>query len=150
VTTGELSMNAATNSARLRQRDLARIHLAKKHLGLDDETYRELLLGLTGKSSAGEMNRRERWTVLQEVTRLGARASKVKGDPGKPQAPAPEKARLLAKIEAQLSEAGYPWAYANAMACRMFGVDLVQWCYPDQLRRIVAALVYDARRKEPR
>ncbi len=138
------------NPARLRQRDLARIHLAKKQLGLDDETYREMLMSLTGKSSAGDMNRHERWTVLQEVARLGTRVSEAQGHPGKPQAPAPEKAPLLSKIEAQLAEADRPWAYANAMAKRMFGVDLVQWCHPDQLRRIVAALEYDARRHESR
>ena len=54
----------------LRQRDLARIHLVKKQLGLDDGTYRELLSGLTGKSSTKEMTRQERWIVIQEMTRL--------------------------------------------------------------------------------
>jgi len=135
------------NPARLRQRDLARIHLFKKQLGLDDETYREMLLNLTGKSSAGEMNRYERWKILQEMSRLGARAFQANGHPGRPQAPAPEKARLLSKIEAQLTEADRSWAYVNAMAKRMFGVDLVQWCEPEQLVKIVAALNYDHQRK---
>ncbi len=134
------------NPARLRQRDLARIHLIKKQLGLDDATYRELLQGLTGKSSAAEMDRHERWTVLQEMSHLGASTS---APPRKPQAPPPEKARLLYKIESLLAEKERPLEYAHAMAKRMFKVDLIQWCDPDQLRRIVAALVYDARRHEP-
>ena len=136
------------NPARLRQRDLARIHLTKKQLGLDDETYRELLHGLTGKSSAAEMNRHERWTIIQEMGRLGASTSVP--PPGKPQAPAPEKARLLYKIESLLAEEERSLGYAHAMAKRMFKVDLIQWCDPDHLRRIVAALVYDARRHESR
>lgn len=133
------------NPARLRQRDLARIHLIKKQLGLDDETYRELLQGLVGKSSSAEMNRHERWTVLQEMGRLGASTSVP---PRKPQAPPPEKARLLYKIESLLAEKDRPLEYAHAMAKRMFKVDLIQWCDPDQLRRIVAALVYDTQRQE--
>lgn len=137
------------NPERMRQRDLARIHSAKKQLGLDDETYRELLHGLTGKYSAGDMTRRERWTILQEMRRLGATAPPKK-HPGKLTDPAPEKARLLSKIGSQLAIADRPWAYANAMSKRMFKVDLVQWCNPDQLRRIVAALEYDRRREASR
>jgi phage gp16-like protein len=133
------------NPDRMRQRDLARIHSAKKQLGLDDETYRDLLHGLTGKFSAGDMTRRERWTILQEMSRLGATAP-AKKRPGMPLDPAPEKARLLSKIGSQLAIADRPWVYANAISKRMFGVDLIQWCNPDQLRRIVAALNYDARR----
>jgi phage gp16-like protein len=134
------------NPKSLRQRDLARIHLYKKKLGLDEDTYRALLEGVTGKSSAAAMNRTERWWVLLELTRLdiGARAMVV---PDKPQPPPPEKARLLYKIESLLAKEDRPEEYAHAMAKRMFKVDLVQWCDPDQLRRIVAALVYDARRK---
>jgi phage gp16-like protein len=135
------------NPDRLRQRDLARIHLAKKRLDLDDNIYRAMLLDLTGKPSAAEMDRRERWMVLQEMARLGAFSGRP--HPGKPLAPTPEKAKLISKIEAQLAEEGRPWAYVNAMAKRMFGVDLVQWCHPDQLRKLVAALAYDARRQEP-
>ena len=58
-----------------------------------------------------------------------------------PDPPPPEKARLLYKIESLLARSDRPWTYANAMAKRMFNLDLIQWCDPDQLRRIVAALV---------
>jgi phage gp16-like protein len=35
---------------------LAKIHIRKKELGLDEETYRQALQAVTGKRSAGEMN----------------------------------------------------------------------------------------------
>lgn len=129
-----------------RARDLARIHLAKKELGLDDDTYRSLLKALTRKDSASDLGPGDRWKVLCELGRLGAKAGAGKPYPGKPAIVALDKRPLLDKIEAQLAEAKRPWAYAHAMAQRMFGHDQVQLCEPDELRRLVAALAYDARR----
>lgn len=51
---------------------LARIHIGRKALGLDEDTYRALLLRLTGKSSSKEMSVAERLRVLSEMQRLGA------------------------------------------------------------------------------
>ncbi|QIO60670.1 gp16 family protein [Rhizobium leguminosarum] len=43
---------------------IAAIHVAKKQLGLDDDTYRAKLARITGKSSAKEMTEAERQQVL--------------------------------------------------------------------------------------
>lgn len=43
---------------------LAVLHIAKKNLGLDDETYRAKLANITGKSSAKDMTEAERQKVL--------------------------------------------------------------------------------------
>lgn len=43
---------------------IAAIHVAKKHLGLDDDTYRAKLKRLTGKTSVKEMSEAERQNVL--------------------------------------------------------------------------------------
>ncbi|RFB92054.1 GemA protein [Rhizobium leguminosarum bv. trifolii] len=43
---------------------LAAIHVAKKHLGLDDDTYRAKLARITGKQSAKDMTETEREKVL--------------------------------------------------------------------------------------
>ncbi len=43
----------------------AQIHIAKAQLGLDDETYRDVLKGSTGKTSCAAMNERELKTALQ-------------------------------------------------------------------------------------
>jgi phage gp16-like protein len=56
------------------------------------------------------------------------------------------KGPLLKKIEALLAEANRPWSYAHSIAKRMLGIDQVQWCRSDQLHKIVAALMVDARR----
>lgn len=50
---------------------LATIHVAKKQLGLDDDTYRAVLNRVTGKTSSAEMTEPERWAVVDELRRLG-------------------------------------------------------------------------------
>lgn len=49
------------------------IHVARRQLGLDDDTYRAVLIRVTGKSSSGDMTEAERQAVLQEFERLGFR-----------------------------------------------------------------------------
>ena len=48
----------------LHKRYLAKIHVLKKQLGLDDETYRALLLTHGGKDSAKAMTTREKVNVI--------------------------------------------------------------------------------------
>lgn len=129
----------------LRQANLAKIHIAKKAIGLDDDTYRTLLARVAGVTSAKDLNPRQVSAVLAEFQRLGWQP------PAKPTSrpapnPAPDRKKLIGKIEAQLATAGRPWAYADAMCSRMFKVERVEWCDSDQLQRLVAALVYDAKR----
>jgi len=131
-----------------RSKDLARIHLAKKELGLDDDAYRTLLQGLVKKTSAADLTARERWHVLKALERLGSKSAQAKRFPGRPAIVPLDKAALIGKIEAFLAEARRPWSYVNAIAWRMFKRNLVQDCDADELRRIVAALNYDAKRHD--
>lgn len=52
---------------------LARIHIAKKELGLDDDDYRAVLMRAAGKASSKDMTVAERNRVLDEMRRLGWR-----------------------------------------------------------------------------
>lgn len=52
---------------------LAKIHVGKKQLGLDDDTYRDLLGRVTGKRSLRDMSDTEHGAVLEEMKRLGFR-----------------------------------------------------------------------------
>lgn len=55
-------------------RSIAAMHVAKKQLGLDDDTYRAALVQVTGKSSSATMSEAERQDVLEHF-----RASGFKG-----------------------------------------------------------------------
>ncbi len=46
-----IAQSGAIGAARRRRRQLAAIHVAAKALGLEEETYRDMLEGLTGKRS---------------------------------------------------------------------------------------------------
>jgi len=52
-------------------RSIAAMHVAKKQLGLDDETYRATLAQVTGKSSSAAMSEAERQKVLEHFRQSG-------------------------------------------------------------------------------
>ena len=129
-----------------RNLQLSKIHIAKKDLGLDDETYRALLGRVAGVSSAKDLTPRQTGAVLAEFIRLGWVSAPAKKPGRKAPAVAPDRKKLVGKIEAFLAEANRSWAYADGMALRMFKVERVEWLDPGQLQKMVAALTYDARR----
>lgn len=128
-----------------RNLDLSKIHIAKKDLGLDDDTYRALLTRVAGVRSAKDLNPRQTGRVLAEFVRLGWTPSATKTGRKAP-VPAPDRQKLIGKIEAFLAEAQRPWTYVDSMAARMFKIERVEWLDPEQLQKMVAALTYDARR----
>lgn len=125
---------------------LAKIHIAKAQLGLDDDTYRALLARVAGVRSAKDLTKRQVGAVLREFERLGFKPAPAKKAGRAVPKPAPERAAQIGKIEAFLAEAGRPWAYADAMALRMFQIERVEWLDSGQLQRLVTAFVYDAQR----
>lgn len=63
---------------------LAKIHVAKRDLKLDDDTYRAVLKRVTGKATAKGMSPAEMDAVLAEFRRLGFKpTSKASGKAGK-------------------------------------------------------------------
>ena len=123
--------------AELRRRELAAIHIAARQAGLTDDAYRDMLYAVAGVRSAADLDARGRAQTLDLLR--GRR---------KIPAPAPDKRRLIAKIRALLESR--PDAYAEAILQRMTGHPHrapLAWATPEQLRKVVAALSYDARRK---
>ena len=142
-------------SAGQRNRDLAAIHVGKKHLGLDDATYRDMLFTIARVRSAAELDHAGRQAVLEHMRKRGFTRPVNRAEPHKnmrsdhgkkPSVPADRQA-LVDKLEAQLADSARPWNYVRAMAERMFRVQL-EWCSADQLRRLVAALEYDRKRRK--
>ncbi|WP_095157165.1 gp16 family protein [Pseudomonas sp. Irchel 3E13] len=125
-----------------RNQQLSKIHIAKKDLGLDDDTYRAMLMRVAGKSSAKDLSPLQVANVLRELERLGWQAKRGRAKPN----PATDRVKLVGKIEAQLAAAGRPWEYGDGIAKRLYKVEKVEWLNPEQLRGVVAALAYDAKR----
>lgn len=125
-----------------RNQQLSKIHVAKKDLGMDDESYRAMLARVAGVTSAKDLNPRQVGLVLREFERLGW---KQKPGRARPHAAA-DRAKLVGKIEAQLAEAGRPWDYADALAKRLYKVERLEWLDARQLGGVVTALARDAQR----
>ena len=116
----------------------ARIHIAKKELGLDDETYRAMLQQVTKNSSCAGMHISDLYRVMEHLKTLGYEPAARKF--GKRPNPPKDKVALMGKVEALLADRGLHWNYAHAMAQRMFKVEKVDWLDRGQLWRLVASL----------
>ena len=142
---------------------LAKIHVAKKQLGLTEEEYRALLDGHFGAASAADLGLTDLKRLVLVLAGYGFKPSKGharRGATRKKTIPATleqddlGREPLMKKIEAQLAEKGraegtdVPWGYAVAILKRQSGG--VTRCFehatPEQLRGVIAALTRDARR----
>jgi len=127
---------------------LAKIHMAKKQLNMDDETYRAMLLIHGGVKSSADLTPEGINKVLRHLSQAGATFAKSKKHGRKPHnlPSGSDREPKLKKIEALLAEAGYPWEYAAALAKRMYKKDKLEFCSHDELSGIIAALTKDAKR----
>lgn len=142
---------------------LAKIHVAKKQLGLTEEEYRALLDGHFGAASAGDLGLTDLKRLVLVMADYGFKPTKGharRGVSRKKSIPATleqddlGREPLMKKIEAQLAEKGrsegtdMPWGYAVAILKRQSGG--VTRCFehatPEQLRGVIAALTRDAQR----
>ncbi len=115
--------------------DLAKIHIAKKELGLSDEAYRDMLHLHFGVSSAKELAPRQVTVLLnkfrargwQPKTRRAAPRRNPTGDDGFIRvAPGPSAAQQR-KVLAMWAALGYDMAKLHARCKRQFGVDRFEW-----------------------
>lgn len=122
---------------------LAKIHVAKKQLAMEDDAYRAMLQSVAGVRSAKDLTVTQAEKVLAHLRKCGfTPAPKF----GRRPTPPRDRQALVSKIEALLAEAKRPWSYADALAKHMFGIEKIDWCDGDQLWRVVAALQKDAKR----
>lgn len=135
-----------------RTAELATIHVGKKQLGLDDETYRDMLWTVARVRSAKDLDHKGRREVIEHMRARGF--ARLAPEPvvnvGKAPVFSEEKQALGRKIGELLEAGGYPWNYARAMASRMFKIDALEFATPAQLHSLVAALEYDKKRRSKR
>jgi phage gp16-like protein len=132
-----------------RNADLAKIHIAKKDLGMSEEDYRAMLWTVGRVKSSAQLDDAGRRQLLAHLSKLGWAPK-----PGKPKVlqlherVTEQKRRLAWRIEQWLAvaEPAREESYADGMARKMFHVERVTFCTVDQLHRIVAALEIDGKR----
>lgn len=147
----------AEYAAQARKRTLGAIHAMAHKMGLAEDVYRDLVQRVSAEHgeaqrSAGKCTPRQLDAIANELRRLGGQAARETQNArqwaGRPKGTLSPQ---LAKIEALLADAGREWAYAHALAGRLCnGVARVDWCRPDQLGKVIAALQIDADRRAGR
>lgn len=121
----------------------AQIHIARKELALDEDTYRQMIATVTGgKRSCSDCNVAELHKIVQHMKERGFKAKprkRVAQYPGKPHNL--DTQPMLQKIEALLAELKAPWSYADAIAKRQYGRERVAWLQSvEEFRGVIAAL----------
>lgn len=124
---------------------LAAIHVAKKQLGLDEDTYRAKLTNITGKPSAKDMTEAERQKVLTVLRNEGFTPAENAWRPV-------DRPKLTGRFAAKLQAL---WIAAHNLAIvenrddgaliafvkRQTGIDHVRFLrFPDDARKAVEAL----------
>lgn len=131
-----------------RNRDLARIHILKSQLKLDDESYRNVLWTLGRVESSKDLDDHGRKAVIAHLeahlARRDPRAVQYRSRPRNADA---GNRKPLRKIEAYLADAGRPWAYVEQMAGHMYGKARIEFCDGDELAGLVAALDAEAKKR---
>lgn len=132
---------------------LAKVHIGKKRLGIDDETYRALLSDSYGVNTAAKLSVKQLDNLLMRFQAMGAELNQ--GADPRGLKTRTERGSYLRKIEALLAEKGsdegrhISWDYAVGILERQTkgAVKSLDAASIEQLRKVIAALTYDARRK---
>lgn len=125
---------------------IAKVHIGKTQLKMDEETYRTFLQNAVNKTSCKDMTNVELNNVLDLMGKKGA---KVRSNFWKDRpSPANGKKMYLAKITALLAKHNLPPEYADGIAKKAFGIEFVHWLSVWQLKKVIQMLsVYDNNKK---
>lgn len=129
-----------------RSAELAKIHIAKKDLALDDELYRQILWTVARVRSAKDLDAHGRGAVLDHFKSRGWKPKAAKRA-GRVPHTLNRKAELT-KIEAQLADMGLSWAYADTIAKHISGIDRVAWLKKSHhFAGVIAALEVEQKKR---
>ena len=121
---------------------IAKVHIAKNQLALDETSYRSLLKRVAGKDSAKSMSGTELGKVLDEFKRLGFKTAKKRaGFRKQAQSPQASKIRALWLNLYHLGEINDSSEEAlAAFAHRTAKVSALQWLTADKADTIIRSL----------
>lgn len=136
-----------------RQRLIRLIHVAKRDLSMDDDTYRAILLRIGKKASSADLTIPELEKVLEHLKRSGFKvrskskaAPKPKPEQAKPSRPLAQdleskKIRALWLFLHELGAVKNPSEEAlAAYVKRIAGVDALQWISGEQAERLIETM----------
>lgn len=129
-------------------REKALIHIAKAQLRMSERRYREIL-GNLGVSSSKELDYDGFKELMKRFRVAGFKSIESSEKKSGMHRKWPEdRAPMLGKIEAILTDLKLPWSYADGIAKEMFGTDRLKWCDSEQTYKILQALIMHQKRQK--
>lgn len=137
-----------------RRAAVVKVQIARRDLGLDEDTYRAMLTRITGQSSASACTDAQLGVVLDELAAKGWKPKVVQGGrtaprgrPGRADQPVARKARAMWISLHQLGVVRDPSEAAlEAFARRQLGVDRLRWAVASEANAMIEALKQMAER----
>ncbi|MCG8991482.1 regulatory protein GemA [Laribacter hongkongensis] len=124
-----------------RQRLIKLIHVAKRDLALDDDSYRTILQRIGKKTSAADLTVPELEKVLEHMKRSGFKVRSKKGD--RPQA-SDDQSKMIRGLWLELAGMevvrNSSEAALGAFVKRMAKVDTLQWLSTEQASQVIEHL----------
>lgn len=131
-----------------RRAAVVKVQIARRDLGLDEDTYRTMLSRITGRASASDCTDAQLGVVLDELKAKGWKPKVVQGGrtaprgrPGRADQPVARKARAMWISLHQLGAVRDPSEAAlEAFARRQLGVDRLRWAVASEANALIEAL----------
>lgn len=121
---------------------IAKIHVAKAQMAMEDDSYRALLVRVTGHDSCTKMNIDQLQKVVEEFGRLGFKGPTRPTKPGG--LPAEEQASKIRALWLNLYHLGAlddPSEEALVVFCkRQSGVEKIEWMHSEQFDNVIRGL----------
>lgn len=132
---------AFDRAAQHRRSMLAKVHIAKKSLGLSDDDYRQILVDVTSRMSAGDCTDRELDDLIKHFSSRGFSAKARPNGPRPADHPAAKKARALWISLGMLGAVRDPSERAlESFARRQLGCVQMAWADQGKVYKLIEAL----------
>lgn len=119
---------------------IAKIHVAKAQLNLDDEQYRDIVRRVTGKDSAAQCRYSQLVDLINEFKALGWKTPKKKAFRRAPSDGIKKIYALWGKLQALGAVQSTDKTALDAFVKKYTGIDSVQWLQPAQQQKIIEIL----------
>jgi phage gp16-like protein len=136
-------------SDQIRKAQLGLIHAGKKALAYDDDVYRQILKTQCNVTSAADLDAAGRAKIIEYMRAQGFQPPAPKAPKRRREAaPIPSRARLWAKIDAQLCSLGKDRSYLDGQIKTKLAGNITAWEFADEqiLGKVIAALAFQQKR----
>lgn len=154
-----MATNGAASATKITKKQVQAIQAIRRKRGVSDDVWAQMkrsvgvestldlndaqfdeLLGRLGVAPPVRTGSRKRADPAWKPMHHTARAS------GMHVRPPADREAMIRQIEAVLTDLGLPWSYADGIAHRMFGVELLRFCSPQQTHKVQQALLVRQRK----